>query len=381
MPPAATEDHAPDLEWLRRGLERMAIVSADSLVSIRPLAGGVSSDIYRVDLLGMSPTGRPEGEYRSAQQEGSPVSPTGRPEGEYRSAQHEGASASLCIKRALPTLKVAALWQAPVERNRYEVEWMRVAADIVPGAVPAILGEDPEGGCFAMSWFAPETHPVWKAELAAGAISSPFAAKVGDVLGRIHAATADRDDVAARFATDDIFFAIRLEPYLVATALAHPDLAPELHRLVETTRRTRRVLVHGDFSPKNILCGAGGPVILDAECAWYGDPAFDLAFVLNHLLLKGLWRPAWRRRYIEAFAALVDAYAAHVGWEPWAALDARTAALLPGLLLGRADGKSPAEYLTAADRGEIRAFAGELLRHPLPQLRALALRWRGRMQA
>jgi len=358
----------------------MAIVSANAPVTIRPLAGGVSSDIYRVDLPGMSPKGRPEGEYRSAQHEGTPVSPKGRPEGEYRSAQHEGAPVSLCIKRALPTLKVAALWQAPVERNRYEVEWMRVAAGIVPGAVPAILGEDPEGGCFAMSWFAPETHPVWKAELAAGAISVAFAAKVGDVLGRIHAATADRDDVAARFATDDIFFAIRLEPYLVATAGAHPDLAPELHRLVETTRRTHRVLVHGDFSPKNILCGAGGPVILDAECAWYGDPAFDLAFVVNHLLLKGLWRPAWRCRYLDAFAALVDAYAAHVGWEAWAALDARTAALLPGLLLGRADGKSPAEYLTAADRGEIRAFAGDLLRHPLPRLHAVAQRWRERTQ-
>jgi len=257
---------------------------------------------------------------------------------------------------------------------------MRTAAGIVPGAVPTILGEDPEGGCFAMDWFAPETHPVWKAELAAGAISVAFAARVGDVLGRIHAATADRDDVAARFATDDIFFAIRLEPYLVATGGAHPDLAPRLGQLVETTRRTRRVLVHGDFSPKNILCGPGGPVILDAECAWYGDPAFDLAFVLNHLLLKGLWRPAWRSRYLEAFAALAGAYATHVAWEPWAALDARTAALLPGLLLGRADGKSPAEYLTAADRGEIRAFAGELLRHPLPQLHAVAQRWGERMR-
>jgi len=340
VPPADTEDIAQDPQWLRRGLERMAIVSTNSTIVARPLAGGVSSDIYRVDLPG----------------------------------------SSLCIKRALPTLKVAALWQAPVERNRYEVEWMRTAAGIVPGAVPTILGEDPEGGCFAMDWFAPETHPVWKAELAAGAISVAFAARVGDVLGRIHAATADRDDVAARFATDDIFFAIRLEPYLVATGGAHPDLAPRLGQLVETTRRTRRVLVHGDFSPKNILCGPGGPVILDAECAWYGDPAFDLAFVLNHLLLKGLWRPAWRDRYLEAFAALAGAYATNVAWEPWAALDARTAALLPGLLLGRADGKSPAEYLTAADRGEIRAFAGELLRHPLPQLHAVAQRWGERMR-
>ena len=40
---------------------------------------------------GMSPKGRPEGEYRSAQHEGSPVSAPGRPKREYRSAQHEGS--------------------------------------------------------------------------------------------------------------------------------------------------------------------------------------------------------------------------------------------------------------------------------------------------
>ena len=88
------------------------------------------------------------------------------------------------------------------------------------------------------------------------------------------------------------------------------------------------MLVHGDFSPKNLLIGAAGPVILDAECAWYGDPAFDLAFVLNHLLLKGASRNEWRERYAGAFAALAAAYFAHVDWEPRTSCDARTAALL-----------------------------------------------------
>jgi len=326
-----------DIGWLQEGLRRMALVSADSEALCEPLAGGVSSDIYRVDLSG------------------------GR---------------SVCVKRALPKLKVAADWRAPVERNRWEVEWMRVAAGIVPRAVPPILGDDRATGCFAMAWLAPESHPVWKALLRDGDVGTAFAAQVGDTLGRIHAATADRDDVAARFATDDIFRAIRLEPYLVATAGAHPDLAPQLIALVETTRRTRRVLVHGDFSPKNILRGPDGPVILDAECAWYGDPAFDLAFVLNHLLLKGRWRPAWRDRYLDAYAALTDAYLAHVAWEPRAAMTARTAALLPGLLLGRVDGKSPVEYLTdEAERAEVRAFAGALLRQPVADLAAVGRRW------
>ena len=196
------------------------------------------------------------------------------------------------------------------------------------------------------------------------------------MLGRIHAATADRADLAARFPTDELFCALRLEPYLAATALAHPDLAPRLDALVATTRTTKRVLVHGDFSPKNLLIGPAGPVILDAECAWYGDPAFDLAFVLNHLLLKGAWQPHWRTRYVDAFGALAAAYLAHVTWEARASCERRTAALLPGLMLARIDGKSPVEYLPeAAQKDAVRSFARTLLVDPVPTLGDIARRW------
>jgi aminoglycoside phosphotransferase (APT) family kinase protein len=317
----------------------MSIVSAHQQIELMPLAGGVSSDIYRVDL--------PEG--------------------------------PICVKRALPRLKVAADWRAPVERNRWEVEWMRIAGAIAPAAVPEILGEDRAAGCFAMAYLPPETYPVWKAQLQAGAIDPATAAAVGDVLGRIHAATAERPEVAARFPTDAIFHAIRLEPYLVAAGRAHAELASQLAALVETTQATKRVLVHGDFSPKNLLIGPAGPVILDAECAWYGDPAFDLAFVLNHLLLKGAARPQWRGRYLDAYAALAHAYLAHVGWESVARCEARTAALLPGLMLARIDGKSPVEYLTdAARKDEVRAFARALLLEPVADLGEIASRWRAR---
>ena len=315
----------------------MAIVSAHQSFALTPLTGGVSSEIYRVDL----PTG--------------PV----------------------CIKRALAKLKVTADWCAPVERNRWEVEWMRIAGGIAPEAVPVILGEDRAAGCFAMAYLAPDTHPVWKDLLQRGSIDPAMAAAVGDVLGRIHAATAARPDIAARFPTDDIVHAIRLEPYLVATARAHPDLAARFDGLVETTRATRRVLVHGDFSPKNLLLGPAGPVILDAECAWYGDPAFDLAFVLNHLLLKGAWRPQWRARYLAAYRALADAYFVHVAWESPASCEQRTAALLAGLMLARIDGKSPVEYLTGeAQKDTVRKFARSLLGDPVATLAEVARRWR-----
>jgi aminoglycoside phosphotransferase (APT) family kinase protein len=291
----------------------------------------------------------------------------------------ETREATFCVKRALPKLKVAADWRVPVGRNRHEVDWLRTAGAIVPEAVPRILAEDVEAGAFAMEWLPPDRYPVWKTQLRDGILDPGAASAVGERLGRIHAATADRPDVATRFATDAVFHAIRLEPYLVATGRAHPDLAGRLGELAATTATTRRVLVHGDFSPKNLLVGPVGPVILDAECAWFGDPAFDLAFVLNHLLLKGVWKPHWRGGYLHLYAVLVDAYRKHVAWEPWTALDARAAALLPGLLLGRVDGKSPAEYLTAEeDKAHVRAFARARLVTTPPSLAAIAADWEAR---
>ena len=307
-----------------------------------PLGGGVSSDIYRVDC----------------------------------------GNLTLCVKRALPKLKVAADWRAPVERNRHEAAWLAFARGVAPDAVPEILAEDDAAGAFAMTWLPPERFPVWKQELRDGRVDAPAAAAVGDLLGRLHLASADRADLAGRFATDALFHAIRLDPYLVATARAHPDLADRLHALVDRTAATRRVLVHGDYSPKNILVGPAGPVILDAECAWFGDPAFDLAFVLNHLLLKGAWQPQWRNGYGAQFVGLVDAYRPHVTWEPWTAVEQRAASLLPALMLARIDGKSPVEYLNDETvRASVRRFARRRIERVPASLGAIVDDWRSEKMA
>jgi thiamine kinase-like enzyme len=116
--------------------------------------------------------------------------------------------------------------------------------------------------------------------------------------------------------------------------------------------------VHGDVSPKNILVADHGPIFLDAECAWYGDPAFDLAFCLNHLLLKCLWVPAARNAFLACFAALSGTYLENVSFEN---IESRTASLLPALLLARVDGKSPVEYLGDSQKALVRKVERELI--------------------
>jgi len=273
----------------------------------------------------------------------------------------------VCVKRALPRLRVAQRWEAPVERNRYERLWLETAGKAAPGAAPRVLAADDGAGVFAMQYL---PLPVWKERLRLGDARPAFAAQVGATLAAIHAATAGRAEVAERFATDAIFHSIRLEPYLVATGNAHPDLKERLGALVRTTAQTKVCLVHGDVSPKNILVADHGPVFLDAECAWYGDPAFDLAFCLNHLLLKCLWIPSSRAAFLECFDSLSSAYLRGVAFPD---VEKRTASLLPALLLARVDGKSPVEYLSEPQRQQVREFARPLVerRSSLAEIRQL----------
>ncbi|MES2246491.1 MAG: aminoglycoside phosphotransferase family protein [Pseudomonadota bacterium] len=286
------------------------------------------------------------------------------------------ATRDICIKRALPKLKVDAEWQAPVSRNAVEWDWYVFAAEHAPAAVPTPLAHDPEAGLFAMEFLVPEQYPLWKAQLLMGEINVGTAAAVGRVLVQLHNASAVDSSVPARFDTTINFHALRLEPYLIATAVRHPALRVRLEEILQTTASTRRALVHGDVSPKNILVGPESPVLLDAECAWFGDPAFDLAFCANHLLLKCLVCPSRREQLLVAFDSLVHEYLDKVEWEPRPTLEARATALLPALLLARVDGKSPVEYLTdERQKALVRSFAIPLIEVPEISLSAVRSAW------
>jgi aminoglycoside phosphotransferase (APT) family kinase protein len=326
------------LEELRaRGIAR-----ADETPKIELLLGGVSSHVYRVDL----------------------------------------SSGQVCVKETLPRLSVKADWRAPVARVHNEAQWLRFANEIVPDCAPTVLAEDHERHLFVMNYFEPSTHHCWKDQLRDGEVDISFAAQVGALIARIHRASAGSQAVERDFDYGEFFMALRLEPYPLYTAKAHPDLAPRIEAIAAGIGRSRIALMHGDFSPKNILAGSNGPIILDAETACYGDPAFDLAFCLNHLLLKCVWRPAHTAKYCASFRALRDAYLADVKWENPPALDMRAAAILSALLLARIDGKSPVEYLTSAtDQEFVRSAARSYLTQHDWALERLLRDWETRLAA
>lgn len=318
-----------------KALEKMDLLAPGDRPRITSAGNGVSSDIYRVDL----------------------------------------GWGTVCVKRALPMLKIAGEWTLPVERNVFEREWLKIARAVVGESVPGVLGELP--GMFAMDYLDPERYTAWKTQLHEGDINPSTAAEIGRMIGRIHAATANNFAVAQRFASDRIFRAARIEPLLLATAHAHPSASARLKHLAMTTERIKLALIHGDLSPQNLLIGPKGPVLIDAECAWYGDPAFDIALCLSHLLLNCIGQPQWRNNYLTCYDALCAAYAQRVTWEMPEQTDERAALLLPALLLANVHGRLPAEYLPQeCDREHVAGFARKLLLDPMVRLAAVRESWR-----
>jgi aminoglycoside phosphotransferase (APT) family kinase protein len=323
-------------EAMRQALLRLGLATESEDVVLVPLAGGIASDIWLADVSGRR----------------------------------------ICIKKALHQLKVDVEWRVPIERNLYEWRYCRVAEAACPGLTPRLLARDADAYLFAMEYLDPSTHPLWKEQLRDGIADASFAGAVGAALARVHSYAASHRELEPDFPSDDIFYASRMESYLEATARVHPALRERLFELIGTVMNTKHSLVHGDVSPKNILNGPRGPVFLDAECAFYGDPAFDLAFCLNHLLLKCLWTPRAKAGFVDCYGSLAHAYLSGVDWEPADDVEARTAHLLPGLFLARVDGKSKVEYISREEQKElVRDVATRFLTQPVERLAEVAGAW------
>lgn len=286
-----------------RAIARALALDPDRLVVSR-LTGGVSSDIYLLEEHGRR----------------------------------------FVAKQSVAKLRVAADWPVARERIWREVDALRQLAPFC--AVPQVLYEDRDAFLYVMTAAPPDAQP-WKARLLRGEADPHVARRIGEIQAAM-LQQSGFEDMA-------FFEELRIDPYYTYTAQRYPDLAWAFRRASQACRDDRWGLVHGDWSPKNIMVDdAGHALALDFECVHHGDPAYDAAFLLNHLVLKTFYRPA----SAAAYQACAEAYLAPLSRIAFS----RIMVHLPVLMLARLDGKSPVEYLR--DPAPVRDCARRFLAAP-----------------
>lgn len=354
-------------------------IAADEKVRVRLLTGGVSNIVLRVS---------------------------------FDSTERE----DWVVKQAREQLRVADPWFCGVERIWREVETLRICADCLRHerqasfssdggyrfSVPQVVFEDRENYLYAMS-AAPAEHVVWKRELLDGITDRRVAAACGKLLGRLHAETWNNARVADQLADRSFFEQLRVDPYYRFAAERRPEFHDYLKRLIASLDENRHALVHGDFSPKNLLLFQQDVMLVDFEVGHFGDPAFDLGFFLTHIVLKSIHlgnrepeapaesprilaareteapaesTPAHRR--IAEYLQLGDDFWNHyaetlrplIGDSEFAELERRAMLNLAGCLIARVDGKSKAEYLTDERQQQlVRQTAKTIFAEPLSNWR------------
>lgn len=270
------------------------------------------------------------------------------------------------LKQALPKLRVKVDWFSDPARIGREALGLKWLAELAPGgSITPLVFEDPERFLLAME-AVPRPHENWKAMLLAGKLFPRHVRQFGTLLGTIHRrAWERRGELEPLFADRSFFESLRVEPYYLYAAGQVPAAAGFLNELVATTRATRLTLVHGDYSPKNVLVPRGGRIVLlDHEVIHWGDPAFDVGFAMTHLLSKANHLVKFRAEFLEAAAGFWRAYTAALGGAEWAGdLERRAVGHTLGCLLARVSGRSPLEYLGGLECGRQSDAAVRLMRN------------------
>lgn len=282
------------------------------------------------------------------------------------------SGAAWVLKQALAKLRVQVDWFSDVRRIHREALGLRELPALTPPAsIPALIFEDHELHILAMA-AVPQPHVNWKQLLMAGGLDLGHVAQFAAILGGIHAGShAQPRRFAPLFAERAFFESLRLEPYYLYAAAQVPAAGPFIAQLVDDTRRQGLAVVHGDYSPKNILVHAGRLVLLDHEVIHWGDPAFDVGFALTHLLSKAHHLAAARAAFVAAALHFWEQYAALVAGRFGPAYEARAARHLAACLLARVAGRSTLEYLDGPARErQQRAALGLMARPPagIPEL-------------
>ena len=329
------EDPAALLRYLRQ----QAHIGANETPALRALAGGVSNRTVHVQ--------RQNGE-------------------------------AWVLKQALAKLRVQVDWFSAPERIHREAAGLRWLGQIIPGQVPQFLFADEKQHILGMS-AVPQPHQNWKTALLDGRASTEQARAFGRLLASIHSAVDRFPALKDEFADRRFFEELRLEPYYSYSASQVPQARAFLEQLIEDTRARPLALVHGDYSPKNVLISQGKLILLDFEVIHFGDPAFDIGFSFAHFLAKAYFLPTARSDFLGMARAYWRAYCQGLNPQMRATVVEPAPRHTLACVLARMAGRSPLEYLDQWQRSALKRIALELIEQELADMETLLERYEARL--
>ncbi|MEX0769942.1 MAG: aminoglycoside phosphotransferase family protein [Balneolaceae bacterium] len=283
------------------------------------------------------------------------------------------------VKQALSKLQVEDDWYADPSRNQTEQKFIRYISRYLPENVPRILYSDASNGFFVMEFLGP-VFQNWKEQLLQGKVVKETVKKAAELLSILHLRSWQNKVAEQEFDTTSNFKSLRIEPYLITTGNRHPGLKKQFYAEALRLETQRTALVHGDFSPKNMMVSPDRLVLLDHEVAWYGDPAFDVAFFLNHLYLKQLYHVRSPQSMPDLARIAWDNYYENLGPSYAEELETGISRLLLMLMLARVDGKSPVEYLDEIQKEFIRSFVYPMLTREAFNLADIRSNWNSQLE-
>jgi len=291
----------------------------------------------------------------------------------WRGSGREGV-----VKQSRPQLRVEEEWLSDVRRVLNERDAIELlAARLPPASVPTLTFRDDKSLAFGMAR-APTDAVLWKPRLLEGRLEPERARQAGRLLRQIHDCTRDDPAVATRFVAQPLLTQNRLDPWYRFAARAHPDIADVFDYAIARLLGVRRVLVHGDYVPKNIFLLDQGLLLLDYEVVHFGNPAYDVATFLNHMLLKGFREDTHRLGFLALATAFWREYTDQLDPHELELVEEETPLQIGALMLARVDGKSKVEYLVGTTGAETaRKFGRHLLRNRSLSVGELLRRYKG----
>jgi len=250
-----------------------------------------------------------------------------------------------CIKRSLKRLLVKKKWIANTNRIKFEYLWLKHCQNILKRNIPNTYEFNNKKKYIVMEYLKTSQYKTLKQLYFNKIININTIRSISKHLYKIHSNSSNYKTKKTFEGNYKNFYDLRLDPYFNEVGRVYPKYKGYIKKINENYIKHSNTLVHGDFSPKNILVGKNKIIYLDAECCNFGDPVFDLVFFTNHLLIKSIFFKDKSQEFIKLYISFYKEYLSNLSTKNFNSYIDRIIKMTPIMLLSRVDGKSPVEYI------------------------------------